>query len=436
MARFLFCVYGAAGHIHPTLPVARALKQRGHEVALMTGPNYESVVRRLGLTYLMPRTWVATLDRVKPQPPARNPVASFLRMRATLKSVFFADGPAQAQDLQTVLSDWPADILVSSDMTFGVSLVAEKEERPWATHAALLTCPLPSRDLPPWGMAIPPPVTPGQKVRAYLLRRLVNYLTRPLSGGWDAIRAQEGLPARGWPLASYLLSPYLYTLPSSTIYDFPRSDLPPQVHYVGPCLWREDDSGEGWVTPFSNEKPLVYCTAGTVHNALSFVRTAVAAATGQSYNLFATLGKNNDPVELGPLPANVRVASYVPQHLVLPQAAAVLCNGGSGAVMAALVSGKPLIVVPQAADQPENALRCVQAGAAVVLPAHRCTPTTLCLAVNDVLSNSGYSHAAARLGQVLSASDGPSNAAGLLERLGNTGQPVKRTTGQTSNWDK
>lgn len=433
MARFLFCVHGAAGHIHPTLPVAIALKQRGHEVAILTAVKYADTVRNLGLTYMAPCAWSATLDRIKPATPAHSLLEVLSKLQegeAIVKTIFFNDALLQARDLRETMRDWLPDVLVSSDATFGVSLVAQKEGIPWAVHSVFLTCPLPSGNLQPWGfLAAAPPRTLIQRQIARLLSHFVGLITRSWLHEWKTIRAAEGLPRDddSWQknvLLPYLLSPYLYTIPSCTAFDFPRTDLPEQVHYVGPCLWKESNGAVTWENPFKDDKPLIYFTAGTVHNALYFFRTAVAAAAGQEFNLFATLGKNNDPATLGTLPPNVRAESYVPQHLILPHTAAVLCNGGSGATMGTLVAGKPLIVVPQDADQPENARRCLEAGVAEVISPSACMEKTLRAAIVRVLSHNSYRTAAERLSATLSALDGPGNAAQLLEQLAKTKQPV------------
>ncbi|MGH7998637.1 MAG: glycosyltransferase, partial [Brasilonema sp.] len=258
MNRFLFCTYGASGHINPTLPVAIALKQCGHEVAILTSTKYADTVRNSGLTYIAPRTWEATLEKVEPEPPTRNPFEMFSRVLATVRTVFLHDSPLQAHDLRAAMRDWSADVLVGSNATGGVSLVAEQERIPWATHSLTIACMLPSRDLPRFGMGAVRPHTPIQLFQTRLLNRLVDSLMSPLSHEWNTLRAKERLPRRNVSLLQNLISPYLYTIPSSTAFDFPRSDLPPQVHYVGPCLWKEGKGVMVWENPFQDDKPLVY----------------------------------------------------------------------------------------------------------------------------------------------------------------------------------
>ena len=49
--RFLFTTTGGSGHFHPLIPLARALKQAGHEVAFATRASSQSTVEGSGFTF-------------------------------------------------------------------------------------------------------------------------------------------------------------------------------------------------------------------------------------------------------------------------------------------------------------------------------------------------------------------------------------------------
>ena len=85
--------------------------------------------------------------------------------------------------------------------------------------------------------------------------------------------------------------------------------------------------------------------------------------------LLVTVGRDRDPAELGPLPANVRVERWVPQADLMPHVAAMVCHGGSGTVTMGLAGGVPMAVVPLFADQPWNAERVDALGAGIALGA-------------------------------------------------------------------
>jgi MGT family glycosyltransferase len=142
-------------------------------------------------------------------------------------------------------------------------------------------------------------------------------------------------------------------------------------------------------------------------------------------NLVLTVGRNRDPQEFGEQPANVHVERYIPHNLLLPYCDLVLCHGGSGTIMDALSLGLPMVIIPIAADQPENAQRCMEVGvarviASVIEPDQR-TETGLARAIRDatreVLRNPDYRQAAQRLRKEIEELPGLEYPVLLLEKL-------------------
>lgn len=75
--------------------------------------------------------------------------------------------------------------------------------------------------------------------------------------------------------------------------------------------------------------------------------------------------------ELGTIPANVRIETFVPQAEVMSHARAVVCHGGSGTLLSTLATGCPVVVVPLFADQPANARATEAAGAGLAVFTHQ-----------------------------------------------------------------
>jgi len=144
--------------------------------------------------------------------------------------------------------------------------------------------------------------------------------------------------------------------------------------------------------------PTVYATLGTAYNRTPGVFAAILAGLrGEPIDLIATINHNQDPAAFGPQPARVHVERYLPQRLVIPRCAAVVTHGGSGTVRTALDHGVPLIIIPIAADQPENARRCVALGVGRSIPPEGRTPEAIRDAVRVVLRDDRYRRNAARL---------------------------------------
>ena len=112
-------------------------------------------------------------------------------------------------------------------------------------------------------------------------------------------------------------------------------------------------------------------TLGTVFNDPGRFSTILAALGDVDATVLATIGRDNDPADLGHLPENVIVERYVPQADVLPLCDVAVGHAGSGSTLGALAHGLPMLLLPHGADQFENAQACAERGVATVLMPRR-----------------------------------------------------------------
>ncbi len=150
-------------------------------------------------------------------------------------------------------------------------------------------------------------------------------------------------------------------------------------------------------------RPTVYVTLGTVRNDLTLFRVLLDGLASLDANVVATIGPGHDPAALGPLPANAIVEGYVPQAFVLSRAAVVVSHGGSGSILATLAEGLPALLVPQGADQFDNAARCAELGAGLVLMPGEVTAAAVTDAVATLLRDGSYRERARALAAEIGA---------------------------------
>jgi MGT family glycosyltransferase len=143
----------------------------------------------------------------------------------------------------------------------------------------------------------------------------------------------------------------------------------------------------------------VYLTFGTAAPQMGFFpdlyRAAIDALAPLPIQLLVTVGRDRDPADLGPTPANVQVERWLPQADVLRYASAMVCHGGSGTVRGALAQGVPLVILPMFADQPDNAARVHELGAGLAVASGYAGIDGLAGAVGTVLSDDRYATRAA-----------------------------------------
>lgn len=145
---------------------------------------------------------------------------------------------------------------------------------------------------------------------------------------------------------------------------------------------------------------LIYISLGTVFNqAIQFYKLCLAAFAETNYTVILSVGRQTRIEELGDIPANVIVRSYVPQLEVLQHAKLFITHGGMNSVSEGLTYGVPLIVIPQSADQPVVAQQVAKLGAGIQLTQEGLTAQNLREAAEQVLADASIQKACEQIGE-------------------------------------
>jgi UDP:flavonoid glycosyltransferase YjiC (YdhE family) len=152
-----------------------------------------------------------------------------------------------------------------------------------------------------------------------------------------------------------------------------------------------------------------------------YQQSAIAAASlGQR----AVLLVGSDPRNVPPaVPPNVCVANYAPYSKLFPRASVIIHQGGVGTTAQALISGKPMLVMPYSHDQPDNARRVRRLRVARVIRRPRYTAETAARKIALLLESTRTRRRAARIGEQLRREDGLRAACDALEALGKSRSP-------------
>jgi UDP:flavonoid glycosyltransferase YjiC (YdhE family) len=382
--RVLFTCTRGIGHFHPLVPIARAMADAGHEVAFATMAALIPTVEGCGF-----RAFRAGM--------AQSATEAFPELRAArgheftalwLGRVRPAQADATAQDITRISSTWRPDLVVHETAELGGCIAAERLGVPYAVVEVLAT-----------GI--------GDKVRSML------------SAGLAEVLAHHGL--RPDPKLTILERQLVLSPFPPSFRGVPQRVADTPWHVVRPTPF--DQSGDTRPPPWMDElaaRPTVYVTLGTApptNSRQGILRAFVDGLADEPINLVVTVGPNNDPSDLGPVPSNARIERYIAQTVLFPHCQLVVSHGGSGTVMAALAYGLPMVVVPITADQPQNARRCVDLRVARALDETPLDPMSARSAVLEVLGDPTYRENAEKLRAEIDALPGPEHAVTLLERL-------------------
>lgn len=432
MARYLIATMPITGHFNPMVSIARALTTRGHEVWWYAGSRFQAKVEATG-AHFVPMQAAYDYDDLDLNGafPGRAELTDFAQVKFDFKRLFIDAMAGQVHDLEAILRAFPADALLSDIGVTGTRVLSERAGLPWAV-LGITYLPLASRDTAPGGTGLLPSTSAVGRLRNRFLNGVAReILFRDVNAHFQQVRSRLKLPPFRRGFLDSLVSPYLYLQPTIPAFEYPRSDLPSQVHFVGPILPEPaaDFTPPAWWSELLDvRRPLIHVTQGTsaTDSAQLIVPTLQALATEDVLVVATTGGKPVESVRLDPFPANARVERFIPYIHLLPHVSVMITNGGYGGVQSALANGVPLIVAGTTEDKPEIANRIAWSGVGLNLKTKSPTPAQIQAAVRRLVTEPRYRKQAQALQAEMASYHAPVEAAMLLEELAMTEQPVVR----------
>ena len=380
--RIAFAANPALGHVLPLVPLALAAREAGPEVAVLGGSAVGPVLHAHGLRHVEAgppdlATMFAAIGAGELSGP---------RLAIAVWGRGFAEVIARpmAHALLALAETWPPDLLVHDDSEQGTWIAAERLGIP---HVAL---------------------------QATAWRGSMTRLSVEPSG---RLREELGLPADP-ALLSWHRFGFLATRPSGLL--DPADPLPPGATPMRAVAIEDPGaSAAPWLDEAPAQGRRIAVTLGTVapERRAPLLTTILDAVGRLDAEIVVALGPGLDPTAFLPRPSNVRLVSYVPMARLMPVSDLVVSHGGSGTMLAALEAGRPMVMLPMAADQPANAAACRDAGAALVVERDAWTVPAIRAAVEAGLHDRSLARAAGRLRSEIEAMPLPSEILPRLEAL-------------------
>lgn len=417
--RIVITSFGSYGDLNPYLGLGRALAARGHTPVLALPASYRSHVESAGLHFHAVAPDVDVTDRVtvaRAMHPLRG--ADFLVRHLVLPHL-----EAAYHDLEAAAVG--ADLLVSHPLTFAAPLLAERRGLPWASSVLA--------PLNFFSRSDPPLVAPSRALDALLRRRPSLYaslipLARRMTRQWTTpvrqLRRALSLPAGGHPLFEGQFSPHLVLAMFSRHLATPQPDWPPNTVVTGAIPFDAihgpmPDAMRDFLD--AGDPPVVFtlgsAAVGASH-AATFFRVSVQAAQRLGLRAILLTGREAGHQLAVGHDARILVAEWAPHSALFPRASVIVHQGGAGTLHTALGAGRPMLIVPFAHDQPDNARRTeALAVARVVFPQHY-TSRRLEAELGTLVRDPAFAAHAAHLAARVNAERGAPTACDALEALG------------------
>lgn len=427
MSSFVFATQPITGHVAPAVPVIRTLVERGNDVRWYTGEKFRSRVEAAGAEFVAyEQAYDYDDGDYDAAFPGRSQLQGLDQIRYDFLNLFIKQIEPQYHDLRAELARRPADVTVGDPSVGATFMVNELGGPPHAVYN--ITClGINGREVAPFGLGLLPSGSLAGRARNRALEFLApNVIFRKVSQEIERQCRVLGVAPRKF--TGVLLSPFLFLQPTAESFEYRRSDLPSQVHFIGALLPDAPDDftpPAWWPEVVEKQRPVVLVTQGTVATkAEELVAPTVKGLSGDDVLVIAA---GADPAVLGTVPANARVERFVPFKPLMPMVDVYVTNGGFGGVQYALSNGVPVVSGGKTEDKAEISNRVAYSGCGINLKTATPTAEQVGEAVRTVLHDPVYRERAQRIQAELAAKDAATEAAMLLERLADTKAPVLRS---------
>jgi UDP:flavonoid glycosyltransferase YjiC (YdhE family) len=326
-------------------------------------------------------------------------------------------------DLSTLVAG--ADLFIGHPLMYATPLVAERAGVPWLSVVLAPTSLFSVHDFP----VLPPFPSVVRLARAApWAARTFMRIARATTGPWTRpvreMRVRMGLADRGDPLYEGQYSPHGTLALFSRALGARQPDWPANTTQTG-FIFHDGASGvPDHLRDFlaAGEAPIVFTLGSSAVGAPgSFYEHSIEAATRLGRRAVLLVGRNSGRAA-DSVPPHVCLVDYVPHAALFPHAAVIVHHGGAGTLGQALRAGRPMLVVPHAHDQHDNALRAVRIGVARALDARRFTARRASGELGALLAGRRYASASERVRQVLATENGPEAATrAMLDAVGAAG---------------
>jgi UDP:flavonoid glycosyltransferase YjiC (YdhE family) len=425
--RVVMATIGSLGDLHPYIALALEMKKRNIEPVIATTENYRERIESLGIQF----------HRIRPDLP--NPgTPEYLEMmdgvvdpnhgaEYLFKRLLAPAIRGMYHDLRAAIKD--ADLLVTHPIVLAGPLVAQTSGIPWIS-----TVLSPASLWSEFDPFVPPNMPWLHKVltllgpsAARLFKKAIETLTDPWLVQLYELREDLGLPPSEHPLFEGQFSPELNLALFANAFCIPKSDWPSNTVVTGfPFFDQTDNVMDPELKRFLDEgPPPIVFTLGSaaIHVAGDFYRESVAAAKMLQRRAVLLVGNDQNRLQ-EPLPEGIVAFNYAPFGELLPRAKALVHQGGVGTTGQGLRAGIPMLVVPFAHDQPDNAARVTRLGVGRTISRSNYKAARVAKELRELLLNPVYVKRAYQIGHRVRCENGASLAVShiltqLNERVSN-----------------
>jgi MGT family glycosyltransferase len=397
MSKYLLCASPIQGHVAPVIAIARDLVSRGHDVTVLTGSRFRDAVEAVGAGHVA-LTGIADYDDrvMQDHLPDRDRHKGIAKLEYDVQTIFVRPVAVQFRALEAAIAELAPDaVLIEGAFAGAVPLLLDDPaSRPPIVGVGVIPLVQLSVDTAPAGLGLAPMPGPLGRMRNRVLNAFVTKVVfRRTQALADRMVRELGRPGLDSFIFDFTRKCDRYLQLSPAEFEYPRSDLSPNLRFAGTVLPGSPATVElpEWWHELDGGRPVVHVSQGTIDNKDfgRLIRPTLDALADRDVLVVAATGGR--PVsELGELPANARASEFLPYDLLLPRTDVFVTNAGFGGAQYALSHGVPIVAAGDTEDKPEVSMRVQWSGVGLTLRTGTPTPAAVGAAVDRVLDDPGF----------------------------------------------
>ncbi len=368
MANILFLTDVDPGHIFPSLRFAKSLESEGHNIAFSGIPDIKITVNQFGFKFMpifediYPEGFINNYKQFQKE----NPDYLVKELpRPHLNSIINGD-------LDNVIKDFaPALLIANSVLSIESCLILKK----YKLKMLFFTSWLRKKDTYPAAMC----KYIYENLDETSKKNITNFLKAQNSDNNEVFERLNEVPE---------------LIPCSSAFELPGIDYETEVRYIETGLEFSKSDFTGTLGIASNKK-ILYVALGTqtaIYPGIkAFYQSVIEMFSLPPFNhewhLIMVVSKENQSDLINYRQSNISILDWVPQTDVLKESAIAIIHGGLGSVKECILSKTPMVIIPFAHDQFDNANRVVFHKLGKCLTLEQATPSFLAESVDSVYND-------------------------------------------------
>ncbi|QQS51714.1 MAG: glycosyltransferase family 1 protein [Bacteroidota bacterium] len=405
------------GHLYPNGYIGLELVSRGHKVTVFNMPDTKNFIEKLGLNF------IAVGETLFPAGSWNNKwniarTGSNLWRDTRILKEHIQLASCMLEELPELIKKLKVDAILADQLQPQASTLAELMNIPFATLCSIL--PLHGD----YSGRIPASFAwwqPKDTAFNRAINRLSHQAVRLLAYGYLRMINNKRKALKLVPLI-HLEQTFSTRLQIGVIpeaFDFARPAIK-NYFSVGPTTI--DRKEEPFSLIFSDEKPIVYVSFGTIRNKIDklFRLVIKVAKKNPQWNFILTKGNwTGNAIVLEKYPENVLAIEFAPQLEILKKASCFISHAGPGSVLESIYHGVPILALPVSDDQPAVAARIKYHRLGIVHGWRGITANKIEQALSQLIEDKSYRYRCCQMALEFKKSGGASYAADLIEKFFN-----------------